>query len=476
MLTATLGIMVIYGSDSKKDEGSQALPCDSSVTVKKLEILQASVDKLEQMQKFAIENAAQAFEKAKTCQKNGNIAAAKRYMLNAINNYPSEFSYLKYFTDLILNDPQTTLDDLNGTINLIDALLSKLPVKNMDDAIEIRNNISKKSMELLEKTSVPQIDLTASVDEILNGKNSLKEATSGNKVDIEKLKLHIDEVTRLLSEENLSEKDRKKLLADLEKSSVIHIAMQTLNSCRNSLNKSSTFAKKEFLNAAEILIARNQLSTANTLLTQIWVTQVPDFIEKQAEELQKEISEIDEKLNKIASKPAIKKYDEIMKSFEIIKAQFKEKPINEYVFRPHKGGDLTQKLKEIQKIGTDLTKLSVKIYDEENREKFHKGLQEIQEITKEVAEKRYAVYQMWATKRIEHAFDKFDAENHISNDDAHDLYVDYLMDIDRGLLSYCVGECFDYMYQKVYDQLHGRDKRELSIKRIKNNPVTLENF
>ena len=45
----------------------------------------------------------------------------------------------------------------------------------------------------------------------------------------------------------------------------------------------------------------------------------PDFIEKQAEELQKEISEIDEKLNKIASKPAIKKYDEIMKSFEIIK-------------------------------------------------------------------------------------------------------------------------------------------------------------
>ncbi len=432
------------------------------------------LEKIESLQLQSIAEAAKSFELAQKLKSQGKIVEAKTYALNAINHQKKNFDYLKFYTDIVIYNPHVTVNELNQLLAILDTSLFNVSAENISGIIALRNGVIQKQNLLNAKTAASSINLNEELETVTNGKYAMANIVKGDNVDMELLKLRIEKINALLGE-NLTDNKRNYLTQELEIASNIYSAQLTFKSVRNSLNKASAAAKNTTLSKSQILAARNQLSTATTLLAQIWTMELPDNTVRQAINIQKDIACIDEKLNIIASKDAIICYEKLVIKLEKIKHTISNTSTGNYANRK---GTLTQYLKDIQKIVDELQKLE--IYDKVGQKKVIATIKESQELATGISSKRYQAYQLWALDKIKKAFNERYSVGVKAYRDKKAIkdFQDLLMDIDRSLLTFDVGTCYDNIHNEIFhEQVPDKEKADLQFSKATFEKIgKLEDF
>lgn len=420
--------------------------------------------------------AEKSFEMAKKSVENGDVVKAKRYMLNAISNCPERVNYLNYFAEITLKGSNVTIDELDMVVNLIDNLLYKIPAEDIEDAMNLREQVDARRVKLVSNIAPVQVDVNAEINDLEKGKYALKNIIKNNVPDMETLKFRIEKITNMLAEEQLTDKNREKLTAYLNESSIIYSSQSILDSVDSALTKASTICAKKSLTNYEILTARNQVSTANTMLTQIWIANVPGFIFEQAKIRQQKIADIDERLNQHASREAKTKHDEIAGKINAIKNHIKNNSVSYYAT---KTGQLTKFLTDAQTYMNNLSTL--RVYDEKGQKAVRETIDDLRNFMQKIIDIRYKAYQKWAIDKIEAARksrEDISALKAYSNSKAIEDFKTYLMDIDRGLLTYDVGTCYDKVHQLIFvEQIPDSKKAEIQYQKATFDRIgKLEDF
>lgn len=437
------------------------------------------LEKLEAVQKQAEIKAAKSFELAKQLKAQGKIVEAKTYALNAINHQKDNPEYLKFYADTVINDANATGIELDQVAAVLDASLFNVSAEDINGIIAIRNSVAQKKNKISVATAAPAVDLNTEIASVISGKYAMTKIVDNDNINMDLLKQRIEKINALLGEE-LSQAQRNQLTAELQDASYIFSAQLTFESVENALAKAEVYSKASELSKKQIRIARNQLSTANTLLAQIWTTKLPANIVKKGESIQEEIDIIDKALNKLASQDAMKKHDKLAAELKKIKIAVTNTSAKEYAEEmarnrgKQENGTLTKYLKDIQKYAAELQPL--RILDEKGQEQAIATLKETQQLAPQIIAKRYHAYQLWAVDKIEKARKTVTDKNHSSRE-AKRLFRNMLMDIDRSLLTYDVGTCYDKIYGIVFDEIDKTDHAELQyVKATFDKIGKLEDF
>ena len=363
--------------------------------------LSSRLEKLEAVQKQSEIKAAKSFELAKQLKAQGKIVEAKTYALNAINHQKDNPEYLKFYADIVINDANASGIELDQVAAVLDASLFNVSAEDINGIIAIRNSVAQKKSQIAIATAVPAIDLNKEIESVISGQYAMGKIVNGDNVNMDLLKQRIEKINALLGEE-LSQAQRNQLTAELQDASNIFSAQLTFESVENALAKAEVYSKASKLSDEQLPIARNQLSTANTLLAQIWTTKLPANIVKKGKSIQKEIVRIDEDINKLASYDAMKKHDELaaeLKKIEIAVTntsakEFAKETDSNRVKKDYKKGALTKYLENIQKYAAELRTL--KIFDKEGQKRAVETFEYTQKLALKVSAKRYQAYQMRA--------------------------------------------------------------------------------
>ena len=445
--------------------------------------LSSRLEKLEAVQKQAEIKAVKSFELAKQLKAQGKIVEAKTYALNAINHQKDNPEYLKFYADTVINDANATGIELDQVAAVLDASLFNVSAENINDIIAIRNSVAQKKSQIAIATAVPAIDLNKEIESVISGQYAMGKIVNGDNVNMDLLKQRIEKINALLGEE-LSQAQRNQLTAELQDASNIFSAQLTFENVENALAKAEVYSKASELSKKQILIARNQLSTANTLLAQIWTTKLPANIVKRADNIENKISEIDEKLNIIVSKDAMERYKNLADELKKIKIAVTNTSAKEYAEEmarnrgKQENGTLTKYLKDIQKYAAELQTL--RILDEKGQEQAIATLKSAQQLAPQIIAKRYQAYQLWALDKIKKAFESRYSVGikAYRNQKAISDFENYLMDIDRSLLTYDVGTCYDKMHAEIFGkQVPDKQKARLQYQKATSDKIgKLEDF
>lgn len=441
--------------------------------------LNGNIESVVQENKKTQANADAAITMAKKAVESGNLQLAKIYVLNAISHRQNKFDYLKFYVDMVANDSSATIGELNQVLAIIDGSLYNVPAEDVNKILALREQIGKRKNQIDTQSAAPEINLSEELESVESGKYALKNIINGDNIDADKLQKRIEKINALLGEE-LTDEWRAKLTRYLQESSNIYSAHLTFKSVINALDKASTHAKKTSLTEKQILSARNQLSTATTLLAQIWTLELPRNIVEKAEEIQKNISDVDERINVLASQNAMKRHDALAKELKDIEDDVKDTAAKDYAKDKTNGnGTLTQYLKDVQRCATELQAL--KIFDQKGRQQAIETLRRTQELALKISSKRYLAYQLWALDKIEDARQSRDSVGTFKpykDEKAIEDFKKYLMDIDRGLLSYDVGMCYDKVYHLIFtEQVPTKKQAELQYEKAKSEKMgKLEDF
>ena len=159
--------------------------------------------------------------------------------------------------------------------------------------------------------------------------------------------------------------------------------------------------------------------------------------------------------------------------------EFAKETDSNRVKKDYKKGALTEYLENIQKYAAELRTLE--IFDKEGQKRAVETFEYTQKLALKVSAKRYQAYQMWAIEKIEAARED---RNNVSTfwpyttDRAIKIFKNYLMDIDRSLLTYDVGTCYDKVYFLIFtDQVDSDKQAELQYQKATFDKIgKLEDF
>lgn len=440
--------------------------------------IKAIAEKVKQIgtvQSYAKENAAKSFEIAKQLKEQGNFIGGKTYAINAINHQKDNPEYLRFYADMVIEDPNVAPAEVDQVLAVLDASLFNVTAENISGILALRNRVAQKKSQLAVNTAAPTIDLKEEIKSVTTGEYAIVNIMKGNSVNSEALKQRIEKINVLLGEE-LNDKQRNQLTDDLRISTNIYSAELAFENVMNAFHKAFESANTSALSDEQILVARNQLATANTLLAQIWTADLPVEVVKRAEDIQKKIAVTDEKLNVLASKEAMKRYSELNEKLNFIKDTIVKDGIAP--FAKYRTGRLTGYLKDIQEYSAEMQTL--RILDKEGQKKIIETLRKAQKLASEIIAKRYQAYQLWSLDLIKKAYDSRNSVGASAYRDwkAKQDFEYYLMPIDRSLLTYDVGTCYDKIFNEIFqEQIPDSDKADLQFKKATNEKMAkLEDF
>lgn len=416
-------------------------------------------------------NAEYAIKMAKKSLKEKDIQLAMIYALNAINHESSNINYLKFHNDLLSKNSNLSISDIDQFIAVLDLAVFQINATDVSSVIEMKTNLLAKRASIVnniteEKNAEIAKEVGANIAELRNGRLSIRNIYINGNVNELLLKERLDTLTSLLSDTSISEKDRNSFSEDLSYSTGLYSIITTLKAVQNTLVKADSLANKQQLSSNEILVARNQLQTGNTLLAQIWTSDCSQYKEavKTAQELQAKISEIDKKLNIIASAPARKKIEEIIDDCRDI---FNTDSYN-YTYRINM---LTKKSKELQQ-------LFIAIYDVDLQKTLISKAECISTMNISLSKERYKAYQEWAINKLEAARKKYYEDYNVVTDKrAMQMFDDYILEINPAILLPDVNSFYNSIYQLIYTQLPDKEKPKKQYQKAASTKIKqLEDF
>ncbi len=407
---------------------------------------------------------------------------AKVYSLNAINHMPYEIKYIETYFQLF-EKQSPTADELKRFTDILDMSAFQIAPSDILRIIAIKKAVMQKLETLnLEETNKSnaefQIAFAQKVDSLENGELSLANIVKSNvDIDLDLLSVRCESIKAILEEGVLDEQENEKWKSELARTNIMLQLAVTLHSVVNATYKAEAMTSKASPSKVELVTAQNQLQTANAFLAQIWTidcSAAPELLKK-AEAYQAKIAEIDAEIKKKGSRPA---YDEIKKLVSDNKREY-EDPYSPYIsyasYTPNKWytNIINRILNNVDKIKEKLNDVS----DETMQKEILDDLKTTGKNVQELSKNRYNVYQKWALEKLTNCHNAYNSEKLVSDDDAAQLFRDYLLAINPALLAPDLSSLYNSIYQRVYNKLGNADKKaNFQIKKASQECMSLEDF
>ena len=316
-----------------------------------------------------------------------------------------------------------------------------------------------------EKQKEITASVQASIAELKEGRLALNKIIINGNVDEALLKERLEVLTALLADASLTQSVRDGLAKELNYATGLYSISTIISATKNAVAKADSLANREHLEPVEILMARNQLQTANTLLSQIWSSDCSKYLEFMtvAQKLQNEIAEIDKKLNIIASAPAKEEIEKLVAECKQI-ANLKRKKY-------------TARINEITEKSKEFTHLLPAVYDIDLRKSLADEISSLTPIVTNLHKKRYGAYNEWAIEKLDKARKLYNDTSFITKggEKAANIFYDYIVPIRLDLLISDVQTLYNSIYQLIYKKLNNPAFHQYR-KAISKDVKTLEDF
>ncbi len=411
-----------------------------------LKKLNSNIDSVVQTARKNHKNAEMAIDMAKKAVARGELQLAMVYALNAINHESSNITYINFYHNLLAEKKDLTTSDIDQFVNILDLAVYQVAAPEVSDIISIKKAIIEKrtalvSAEAEARSKEVAAAVAANIAELKNGRLAISHINTEGNVNENLLKERVETLTALLADATLSQEEQKNFTDDLSYAAGLYSIATTISGAKNAIAKANALADKKQLNPIEILTARNQLQTANTLLSQIWssdCSKYADFVSV-AEKLQGDIASIDKQLNVIASIPAQKQIEQLIAECRNVEKNEK----NKYTFRIDKITEMSKKFPQ----------LLSSIYDSNLRTTLITEIESLSPLVTSLSQKRYKAYQKWAVKKLNKAREKWNSYTVVSDTNAQDMFCDYILEINPALLLPDVNSLYNSIYQLIYNEL-----------------------
>lgn len=407
--------------------------------------LNKNIESVVQAAKKNHSNAEMAIAMAKKAAEQGDMQLAMVYALNAINHESSNIAYIKFYNDLLVQKQDLAISDIDQFVNVLDLAVFQVAASDVSDVISIKTAIIEKRSSIVSTESEAKnrevaAAVAASIAELKNGRLAISRVYSKGSVNEFLLKERVEALTALLADASISQEDRKNFTEDLSYATGLYSIATTTSAAKNAIAKARVLADRKQLNATEILTCRNQLQTANTLLSQIWssdCSKYQDFVAF-AEQLQGNISLIDKKLNIIASAPAKKEIENLIAKCRSI---------------VYGDGKYTSRINQITEISKEFPQLLSSIYDLDLRKTLASEIESLSPLVSKLSQDRYKAYQKWAVERLNEARKAWNSYNVVTDKRAQNMFNDYILEINPALLLPDVNSLYNNIYQLIYNEL-----------------------
>ena len=393
--------------------------------------------------------AEQAMSLAEQAWRNSDPALATIYVLNALNHNPANINCLQFYYNILENKRELEISDIDQFIDILDISVYQVSPGDVSKVLTMRNTLLSKQESML-NSAAAEVNRDASAEfaatqrALSNGRLSPTEINRGGKVNMDLLDERIETIATLISDADMSDSDRSSYMKLLNESSTFKLLATTLESAENAISKANSLSNSNSLTKEEILLARNQLQTANTYLSQIWTIDTTNFQAQYnvAKNLQSRIATIDKRLDVLASAPA--------------KATIESKLAE--CRNPY--GSYTSRINKISATLKEVAPLLAEVPDLDTRKHLESAMEEAAQQVEELAKSRYKAYQEWAVSVLNDAMNKYDKIKVFNDDDALQLFNEYhIIEINPSLLTYDVNSFYNSVYQIIYTELDGAKKK-----------------
>ena len=407
--------------------------------------LNGNIDSVVQANRKNHANAEMAIGMAKKAAAQGELQLAMVYALNAINHESSSMEYIRFYNDLLTQKKDLAIADIDQFVNILDLAVFQVSASDVSAVVAMKTAIVEKrtsmvSAEAEAKSKEVADVVAASIAELKNGRLAITQISFNGNVNEFLLKERLEAITALLADASLSQEDRRCFTEDLSYATGLYSIATTLSAAKNAIAKANLLAGKGQLEPIEILTARNQLQTANTLLSQIWSADCSKYQEfvSIAQKLQGDIATIDKKLNIIASAPAKKRIEHLVAECRSIADE---------------KGKYTSRINRITEISKEFPQLLSSIYEPDLRKTLAAEIESLSPLVSNLSKDRYKAYQKWAVERLNKARETWNSYNVVTDKRAQDMFNDYILEINPALLLPDVNSLYNNIYQLIYNEL-----------------------
>lgn len=428
--------------------------------------LNGNIDSVVQASKKNHENAEAAIMMAKKAMESGEMQLAMIYALNAINHESSNAEYLKFYNDLLAKKENLVISDIDQFIAVLDLAVFQINAADIQSVVEMKTALMEKRNSIVTVTAEAKrkeiaAQIAANIAELREGRLALAKISINGDVDDTLLKERLEALTALLADASLSQEDRNTLSEDLRYATGLYSIVMTISAAKNAIAKADSLANKGQLEPTEILTARNQLQTGNTLLSQIWSSDCSKYQEfvAIAQKLQADIATTDKKLNIIASAPAKERIEKLVADSRKIAAE---------------GEKYTSRIERISVISKEFPQLLSGIYDSELRKTLTAEIETLSSLVSALSKDRYKAYQQWALKKLNQARKQWDSYNVVTGASAKAMFKAYILKINPALLLPDVNSLYNSIYQLIYNKLP--NKAEMQYLKATSQVKQLEDF
>ena len=409
----------------------------------KIDNISADIERLVRQKILHDENAAkQAHEEALRLLKAGKPSAAKIYCLNAINHTPGKKQYFESLISILEKSPRTTPADWEQAKNVLEIGIYQVHSQDVDTMLKLLTTVNKKISQQTEliarnKMEQEQKQVAQALAELRSGKLSW-DVLNEKKIGPNILRNRLEKLNILASDYELSQEDMEFCQKEITATTAMLEFLLHYFNIDASLKRA-----EEQLNAAEqnpdklpeisalVQMANNKISESWNIIN-LPLPQHQSLLNEQI----KRIANLENKFNKIKSRPACEK---IRKEFELL-----ERYPNTFSY--------TQKIQLTQDTLRKVAELMPGVFDPELRQEIQKQLNKKNNLIKEYTLQRYQAYQTWAVKQCESAAIEEIATNEewaTTAEEAKTNFQKNLIKIDPALLAPEVHRA----YQRISNRL-----------------------
>ena len=408
--------------------------------------------------------AEQAMSLADQAWRNNDPALATIYILNALNHNPANMNCLQFYYNILGNKRELEISDIEQFIDILDVSVYQVSPGDISKVLTMRNTLLSKQEEMMNSVAAEvnrdaAAQFAATQRTLSNGRLSPSEINRNGKINMELLDERIETIAALISDDDMNDSDRSSYMKLLNESTTFKLLATTLESAENAVSKAYSLANRNSLTVEQILLARNQLQTANTYLSQIWTIDTTNFQAQlnAAENLQTRIASIDKRLDVLASALARANIESKLAECRNL------------------DGSYTSKINKISSTLKEVAPLLAEVPDLETRKYLESAMENAAQQVEELTKTRYKAYQKWAAEQINAAIKQYNSYNVVTDGRAKDLFNTYLLSINTGLLLPDLSTFYNDVYQKIYNELP--DKAEHQYKKATYSDIKqLEDF
>lgn len=371
------------------------------------------------------------------------------YILSAINHRPSEIKFInKYYEHFIVkSETPLNIDKLQRFSDILDVAIYQVNPENIADVLKIKYEIEKRQKDILESETPQSSQIEKDIDNNFNNvvSGELSVDSIAKKSDITKALLErILSINELLSSDTVQPERFAILNEELEYSKSLYAVSVALDSaCTISKKIDKLIPSKDSGNDKNAKIAKNQINTAISFLSQIWSVDTAriSVLDEKAAELFGKLEKQDKTANVILSKRSVA---EIEKIFGKIREMAKD--------------DIKSKTSLIESVNEESKKIDKLLSEIQDKDLYYKTrdntMNGISEIMKKLEFERRKKYQKWAVGEIAKA-------NKLCGEEDYDSAFKYLNPIDTTLLLSNVYSLYNDVFEKCASGSKKRDEMTL---------------